>query len=80
MSFKKPKRMKIDDTWYDVIEGWGEELKLKEFMGPVKYTTKQPYPVLHDYMYTVHDTNGYQVGEFRIDYRSFSGHVTDIEM
>jgi hypothetical protein len=78
---KIAKRVQIDGKWYDVSEGWAGTLHLSQWMSPVAYTTRNPYPVLHPDLYSVHDTNGNKVGEFRLgDWPSYSGGVTGLEV
>ena len=68
-----PKKMKIDGKTYEVQEAWAGKLEIKQYGGPVEYTTSKPNPVLHPGSYHVHDKNGNKVGEFFI---STFGNVT----
>jgi len=75
-----PLRIKINDNWYNVSEGWGGTLRMSQSMEPVAYETRKPHPVLHENLYSVHDLRGNEVGKFNIGDRSYFGGVTGLEM
>jgi len=74
-----PKKIRIDDKWYDVSEGWAGTLNLNQWMNPVKYTAREPYIHINNF-YFVYDTNGVKIGELDIANRSYTGSVRDFEM
>jgi len=74
-----PKRIKINEKWYDVHEGWAGTLNLSEWMNPTKYTAKEPYIHINNF-YFVYDMNGVKIGEIDIANKSYKGSVTGFEM
>jgi len=74
-----PKRIRINEKWYDVHEGWAGTLNLSEWMNLTKYTAREPYIHINNF-YFIYDTNGNKVGELDIANRSYSGSVRDFEM
>ena|GEM_PF-1024424 len=79
-----PKRVNINNRWYDVSEGWAGALELSEWMAPTKYIAREPYIHING-LFFVYDTEGNKVGEFHIpnDYglpSSCSGCVVCLEM
>jgi hypothetical protein len=75
-----PNRVKIDDKWYDVGEGWAGTLNLRWGSGSDirKYTAKEPY-ILNSNLYFVYDSNNNKVGEFNTEHKTYSGRVTSVE-
>jgi hypothetical protein len=75
------KRVKIDDKWYDVSEGWAGTLNLSWGSGSDirKFTAKEPYAHMNDF-YFVYDENENKVGEIDINNRSHTGQVSDFEI
>jgi hypothetical protein len=79
MGKRIPSRIKINQEWFSVQEGWCK-LEFKEFMGPVKYTAKEPYIHMSDF-YFVYDMGGSKIGEFNLENGiSYNGCVTGLEM
>ena len=79
-----PKRVNIENRWYDVREGWAGTLELSEWMAPIKYRAREPYIHIMN-LYFVYDTEGNKVGEFHIPVGcslpvSCSGSVVELEM
>jgi len=73
-----PRRVKINDKWYDVREGWAGTLELSDGVYPPKYTAKEPYMHMNNF-YFVHDGNNNKVGEIDMNHKSCSGGVTGLE-
>ena len=75
-----PNRVKIDDKWYDVDEGWAGTLNLRWGSGSDirKYTAKEPYIHISN-LYFVYDSNDNKVGEFNTEHKTYSGSVTAVE-
>jgi len=76
---KIPRKIKIDDKWYDVSSGWSGTLNMSTFNGPLEYTASEPYAHMSNF-YFVYNTNGSQVGGFDANNGSTSGSVSSIEM
>ena len=76
-----PSRVKIDDKWYDVSEGWAGTFKLRWGSGSDirEYTAKEPFAHMNDF-YHVFDSNENNIGQIDIKNRSYSGLITDIEL
>jgi len=74
-----PKKIRIQEKWYDVQEGWAGTLNLVEWMNPVKFTAREPYIHINDF-YFVYDMNGNKVSEFDIPNKTYKGFVKDFTM
>lgn len=76
-----PKKVRINNIWYDVRSGWAEKLELHEYMKAPTYTANEPFAHINN-LYYVYDFDGSKVGEFHSDSGriSFKGIVDDIEM
>jgi hypothetical protein len=74
-----PKRVKINDKWYNVKEDWTGALNLCEWMSPAKFTAREPYIHISDY-YFIYDTNSNKIGDLHITNRTYSGYVTGFEI
>ena len=75
---KSPKRVEINNHWYDVRDGWAGTFELCDW-NITKFTAKEPY--IHiDNLYFVYDMSGNKVGEFHTEHRSLKGCVTDFEI
>ena len=80
MSYRRiPRRVQVNDTWFDVTEGWAGKLELSENMKHPQYTASEPYMHINNLFY-VYDSNDYKVGEFHTDNRTCSGCVDNFEM
>ena len=69
-----PRRVRIDNRWYDVREGWAGKLELHEYMKAPEYTANEPFVHINNF-YHVFDSNGGKVGEIDINNRCCSGVV-----
>ena len=74
-----PKRVLINNKWYDVREGWAGKLELFEYMKYPEYTANE-YGIYKSNLFIVNDTNGNKVGDFHIINRTWSGIVGGFEM
>jgi hypothetical protein len=78
---RNPRRVKINEHWYDVREGWNGTLELSKSMNiswSVEYTAREPYMNCTN-LFHVYNTSGSQVGEFHTGNRTYSGCVRDFE-
>jgi hypothetical protein len=76
---KIPRRVEINNKWYDVREGWAGKLELCEYMKSPEYTANEPYVHITN-LFFVYDSGGNKVGELHTDNRNYSGIVTGFEM
>ncbi|MCL1884621.1 MAG: hypothetical protein FWF81_12830 [Defluviitaleaceae bacterium] len=64
----KPERVKVNNVWYDVRDGWGGKLELHEYMKSPKYFANE---TMCDGVFFVHDSNDNKVGEFDMRYMDY---------
>ena len=77
---KKPKRVQINNKWYDVGDGWAGSLELSTWMCTPAEMLKAKEPFIHmNNFWHVFDSQGNKVGEFDMDNRTYSGCITAIE-
>ena len=75
-----PRRVRINNVWYDIRSGWAGKLELYEYMKSPAYTANEPFAHI-DNLYHVYNTSGSKVGEFHtVNGRmSYQGVVEDVE-
>ena len=76
-----PRRVRINNIWYDVRSGWAGKLELYQYMKAPAYTADEPFANITN-LYHVYNASGSKVGEFHtVNGRiSFKGVVEDIEL
>ena len=80
MSYRKiPRRVQIQNKWYDVREGWAGKLELYEYMKSPEFTADEPYVHINN-LFFVYDTGENKVGEFHTDNRTYSGVIMGFEL
>jgi len=80
MSYRKvPKRVQVNNKWYDVREGWAQKLELYEHITAPEYTADEPYAHINN-LFFVYASGGNKIGEFNTDNRTCSGAVNSFEM
>ena len=75
-----PRRVRINNIWYDVRSGWAGKLELYEYMKAPAYTADEPYAHITN-LYFVYDAGGRKVGEFHTTNGriSYQGVVEDVD-
>ena len=80
MSYRKvPRRVQVNNKWYDVREGWAKKLELCEYMKAPEYTADEPYVHISN-LFWVYNASGSKVGEFNTENRTYGGSVNSFEM
>ena len=74
-----PRRVQINNVWYDVREGWAGKLELHEYMKSEEYTADEPYAHITN-LFHVYNGSGSKVGEFHTDNGTCSGIVNSFEL
>ena len=73
---KKPSRVQVKGTWYDVRDGWAGKLELHEYMKKPEFFANE---TMVEGVYNVSDESGYNVGEFDMRYMDCKGSVNAVE-
>ena len=74
-----PRRVEINNKWYDVREGWAGKLELHEYMKHPEYTADEPYAHINN-LFFVYNASGSKVGEFHTENGSYSGVVNGFDL
>jgi len=80
MGYRKvPRRVQINNKWYDVREGWAQKLELYEYMKAPEYTADEPHVHINN-LFFVYTSGGSKVGEFNTDNNMCSGLINSFEI
>ena len=75
---KKPRRVQIGHTWYDVRDGWAGKLEIHQYMKSPEYFATEQFNV--DGLWNITNGSGSKVGEIDMRYhKDFKGIITDVE-
>ena len=74
-----PRRVRINNKWYDVREGWAGKLELHEYMKHPEYAANEPFVHINNFFH-VFDSSGSKVGEIDINNRCYAGVVQEFEV
>jgi len=76
---KIPRRIRLNNEWYEVHEGMWSSLNLKKWMGPIEYTLKEPFAHISN-LYYIYDLYDNKIGELDMNNNTYSACITEIEI